>query len=911
MNETAQSTHQQAPDSPDYSIRAPHACNNDEILKALNSASHGLTSSDAATRLQQYGPNRLPQEEPRHIFRVFLRQFTSPLIYVLLAAGLLSLFIGEHLDASFIFIVLLINAIIGTAQEYSAQRAARALSQLVTTYSRVLRDGDAYEINSEELVPGDIVLLESGDRVPADIRLLSCHGLDMDESLLTGESLSILKDADCILNVDAIPGDRTNMVFASTFVNRGRAKGVVVSTALATEIGRIAVDVLKGETAKAPLIVRMDNFTHLVAIIIGLAALAMAAIVFSRGMPMSEIFMLSVALAVSAIPEGLPVAITVALAVGMHRMANRNVIVRRLVAMEALGSCTFIATDKTGTLTVNQLTARRIVLPDDELWVISGEGINPEGTIMPDSQTPYSDRARLDRLCKTAVLANEAFLGHLNHQWTAHGDAVDIALLVMAHKMGVIRSENIDSCPELDEIPFEPERLFAASLNKVDDLQYAFVKGALEKLLPMCSKMSCGEHDIKLEPHIIEQQVQQLAEQGYRVLALASGAIKLQEDEVFSEEHLKNLTFLGLVGMIDPLRVEANAAINACYGAGIEVAMITGDHPATSFAIAKELSLASDPKHIVTGKQLSLTSNPREFDELTQHAYVFARVEPHQKLDIVKSLQRQNHFVAVSGDGANDAPALRAAHVGVAMGKSGTDLARETADLIIADDNFASIVAGVEEGRIAYANVRKVIFLLISTGAAELVLFALALFTGLPLPLLAVQLLWLNLVTNGIQDIALAFEPAEGDELKRPPRSPKEPIFNRLMVERVVVSAVVIGTLAFVLFQWLLNLGYSIDEARNGTLLLMVLFENIQVFNSRSETQSVFHQNPLDNRLLLFGTIGAQLVHIGAMYTPWLSNVLKIDPIAPQHWLELFSLALILLIIMELHKMIRRKIPKL
>jgi len=907
VNEITQTTHQQAPDSPGNSIRAPHACNNDAILKALNSASHGLTSSDAATRLQQYGPNRLPQEEPRHIFRVFLRQFASPLIYVLLAAGLLSLFIGEHLDAGFIFIVLLINAIIGTAQEYSAQRAARALSQLVTTYSRVLRDGDAYEINSEDLVPGDIVLLESGDRVPADIRLLSCHGLDMDESLLTGESLSILKDADCILNVDAIPGDRTNMVFASTFVNRGRAKGVVISTALATEIGRIAVDVLKGETAKAPLIVRMDNFTHLVAIIIGLAALVVAAIVFSRGMPMSEIFMLSVALAVSAIPEGLPVAITVALAVGMHRMANRNVIVRRLVAMEALGSCTFIATDKTGTLTVNQLTARRIVLPDDELWVVTGEGINPEGTIMPDAQTLHNNHTRLDRLCKTAVLANEAFLGHLNHQWTAHGDAVDIALLVMAHKMGVIRSENIDSYPELDEIPFESERLFAASLNKADDLQYAFVKGALEKLLPMCSKMACSEHDIKLEPHIIEQQGLKLAEQGYRVLALASGAIKLQEGEVFSEEHLKDLTFLGLVGMIDPLRVEARAAINACYGAGIEVAMITGDHPATSYAIAKELSLASDPKYIVTGKQLSLTSNPEEFDELTQHAYVFARVEPHQKLDIIKSLQRQNHFVAVSGDGANDAPALRAAHVGVAMGKSGTDLARETADLIIADDNFASIVAGVEEGRIAYANVRKVIFLLISTGAAELVLFALALFTGLPLPLLAVQLLWLNLVTNGIQDIALAFEPAEGDELKRPPRSPKEPIFNRLMVERVVVSAIVIGTVAFVLFQWLLNQGYSIDEARNGTLLLMVLFENIQVFNSRSEIRSVFHQNPLGNRLLLFGTIGAQLVHIGAMYTPWLSDVLRIQPILPQHWLELFGLALILLITMEIHKMIRHK----
>jgi magnesium-transporting ATPase (P-type) len=377
---------------------------------------------------------------------------------------------------------------------------------------------------------------------------------------------------------------------------------------------------------------------------------------------------------------------------------------------------------------------------------------------------------------------------------------------------------------------------------------------------------------------------------------------------VFSEEHLGQLTLIGLVGLIDPLRPEAKAAVTACQEAGIRVAMVTGDHPATAFAIARELELVSSPEEVVTGPKLKQAKDADSVDRLTAGARVFARVEPQQKLEIVQSLQRNGHFVAVSGDGANDAPALRAAQVGVAMGSSGTDVARETADLIITDDNFASIVNGVEEGRIAYANVRKVIFLLISTGAAELVLFTLALLGGLPLPLLAVQLLWLNLVTNGIQDVALAFEPGEGDELRCPPRPPRESIFNRLMIERVVLSALVIGSVAFLVFDWLLARGFSLDEARNGTLMLMVLFENIHVFNSRSENLSVFRHNPLRNPLLLFGTAAAQLIHIGAMYTPWISDVLRIQPISPQHWVELLVLALSVLVIMELHKVLRRRL---
>jgi P-type Ca2+ transporter type 2C len=884
-----------------------HAITGDAALAALQSSLHGLTRSEAKARLERHGYNILPRTKPPSITKVFLHQFASPLVYVLVVAALLSLVIQEWSDAGFITAVLLVNAVIGTFQEYSAQEAAEALQKLVTTKSKVLRDGEIYEINAEELVLGDIVLLESGDKVPADLRLLVCHDLEVNESLLTGESLPVLKDANSVLDADVALGDRANMLFTGTLVGRGRAQGVVVSTALDTALGRIAADVLFKQPPKAPLQVRMDKFTHRVAIFVGLAALSMFGVAVMRGTPFGETFLLAVALAVSVIPEGLPVALTVALAIGMQRMARRSVIVRRLLAVEALGSCTFIASDKTGTLTVNQLTARCIAFPNRDVWEVSGEGLVPEGTILTPRGTPSADEgAQLERLCQVAVLTNEGFLGRTESGWTHHGDAVDVAFLIMAHKVGVLKAETANTFPEISSIPYESERLFSASLNKVNGRQHAFVKGAFERLLPMCTAMVTPSQDVVLKKELIEQQAHTLASSGYRVLALAAGEIKLGSGEIFTEEHLHGLTLIGLVGIIDPLRTEAKAAVAACRTAGIEVAMITGDHPATAFAIAHELGMVERPDQLVTGPELRQATDAETIDQITRQARVFARVGPHQKLDIVQSLQRNGHFVAVSGDGANDAPALRIAQVGVAMGKSGTDVARETADLIITDDNFASIVAGVEEGRVAYANVRKVIFLLISTGAAELVLFTLALLTGMPLPLLAVQLLWLNLVTNGIQDVALAFEPAEGDELRRPPRSPREPIFNRLMIERVVISALVIGTIAFLVFQWLITRGFTLDEARNGTLLLMVLFENVHVFNCRSETRSVFQHNLLRNPILLIGVAVAQLVHIGAMYTPWISDVLKIQPISPEHWLELLGFALIVLVVMELHKVIRR-----
>ncbi len=901
-----------APDPPrqPQPVRFPHAQAAAEVLEALAGARRGLSAAEARARLERFGPNALPRAAPSTLLATFARQFKSPLIYVLLAAALVSLLLRHWSDAGFIFAVLLINAAIGTFQEYTAERSAQALQGLLAPRAHVLREGEVHEVDAGELVPGDVVLLESGAKVPADLRLLEAHNLALDEALLTGESLPVPKDPAGLHEEDRLLAERSNMAFAGSLVASGRARGVVTATGLDTELGNIAASVLARRAPKPPLVVRMERFTNRIAAAVGIAALAVAALEIARGSPLAEVFVLAVALAVSAIPEGLPVALTVALAVGMNRMARRNVIVRRLVAVEALGSCTFIASDKTGTLTVNQLTARRLQFPDQPPWEVSGEGLDPAGTfVLPQGASRAGHEALLERLARAATLASEARLAERDGEWLGDGDTVDLALLVLAHKAGVRQAEAEDRAPCVARIPYEPEQRYAASLNRFAGGARASAKGAAQTVLAMCARMAGAAGDAPLDAPAVLAQERALAAEGYRVLAVAEGALELAAGASFAREHLAGLTFLGLVALSDPPRPEARAAVEACRRAGIAVAMLTGDHPVTALAVARDLDLAREAGEVVTGAQLAelAAEGDHAFDRACAGARVFARIEPQQKLRIVESLQRAGHFVAVTGDGVNDAPALRAAQVGVAMGRGGTDVARETADLVLADDNFASIAAGIEEGRIAYANVRKVIFLLVSTGAAEIVLFALALAAGLPLPLLAVQLLWLNLVTNGIQDVALAFEPAEGDELARAPRPPREPVFDRAMLERVLMSALVMGGIAFAAYHWMLARGTELGEARNGALLLMVLFENAQAFNSRSETLSVFTHNPLRNKLLLFGTLAALAVHVGAMYTPGLREVLGVHPVPAATWAALVPLALALLAAMEAYKAWRRR----
>jgi P-type Ca2+ transporter type 2C len=892
-----------------------HALDLSELHKILDSSDKGLSRTEAEARLQEYGPNQLPETPPPTLWQLILRQFQSPLIYILGIAAIVALLINKPIDAIFIAIVLVLNAAIGAFQEWRAEQSSHALRQLLQIQASVQRDGEVYEVSADQIVPGDVIWLESGDRIPADLRLLSATGFEVDESLLTGESVPVTKDSGWLGEENTPMGDHSNMAYGGATVTRGRAKGLAVATGTATMVGRLALDVIGGEGAKSPLLVRMEHFTKVIAVVVLVASVGIGLLGLALGRyEFADMLLFIIAVAVSVIPEGLPISMTVALSIAATRMARRGVIVRRLAAVEALGSCTFIATDKTGTLTVNELTVQEICLPGEETFSVTGQGFIPEGQVLRNGEpvTP-DDHPDLAKLARAAILCNEASLHHRNAHWRWRGDAVDIALLAMGYKLGWTHEEMLDRYPLINQIPFEPEHRYAATYHRVDGRQMVFVKGAPERVMEMCD---FGENTQEVTR--LQETAESMATRGYRVLALAEAILAEEVDPQESPPDPSGLTLLGFVGMIDPLRPGVRDAIATCHSAGIRVSMVTGDHQATAMAIAKDLNLVANgassngagKERVVTGGQMAQMS-PEELQDAVKEVTVFARVAPHQKLELVNAALDAGHFVAVTGDGVNDAPALKSANIGVAMGKSGTDVAREASELVISDDNFVTIVAGVEEGRVAYDNIRKVTYLLISTGAAELLLIASAIVVGLPLPLLPAQILWLNLVTNGIQDKALAFEPGEGNALRRPPRSPDEPIFNRLMIERTVLAAVAMAVIGLSAFNWLLESGWAEESARNGLFLLMVLFQNVHVGNSRSETRSLFRMNPLKNPYLFFGVIIALAVHVIALYTPFLQVVLGTEPVALETWVTLFALAVILLPVMEIHKWTwRRRYPE-
>ncbi len=874
-----------------------HASPVENVLSLLDSSPKGLPTEEAARRRAEFGPNALPQQKPPSRWQIFVRQFMSPLIYVLGLAAVVSVMVGEAKDAGFIVFVLLLNATIGAIQEWKAERSAQALQQLLKIHASIERDGEVVEMDAEQAVPGDLVWLESGNRVPADMRLLSAHGLEVDESLLTGESLAVHKDSQWRGEEQTPLADRLNMVHAGSIVSHGRAKGIVVATGGKTVVGQLARDVMGDVGGKPPLLERMEHFTKVIAVasLVGCAGIGLLAGVSGR-YDITEVFLFSVALAVAAIPEGLPVAMTIALAVATTRMARRGVIVRRLTAVEGLGSCTLVATDKTGTLTCNELTSREIRLTHGGVFRVSGEGYLPKGGVTRGDETVSSnDIPELNRLCRVATLCNEADLHQRDGTWTWRGDAVDIALLAMAYKLGCTQEGMLDEFPPLNQIPFEPEHRFAASFHRVGaDRTLVAVKGAPERIWPMC-EFSGNESVLEN----MRQQAEEMAEAGQRVLALAEGELPNLLEATQTPPEPSGLSLIGLVGMIDPLRPGVQDAIRSCREAGVGVVMVTGDHRKTALAIAREAGIHSD--EALTGSEVAERS-PEELAEALSRVHVFARVNPRDKLQLVEAARGAGHFVAVTGDGVNDAPALRRANIGVAMGKSGTDVAREAAELVISDDNFATIVAGIEEGRVAYDNIRKVICLLISTGAAELVLVGLAVTTGMPLPLTPVQLLWLNLATQGVQDVALAFEPSEGDILRRKPRPPREPIFNRLMIERTVVAAVAMGTVGFGAFYGMMHSGWEVADARNVLLLLMVLFINIHIGNCRSETKSALSISPLRSPFLMLGALSALGLHVAAMYLPLGNNVLGTSPASGRQWLFCLGLAFTIFPVMELHK---------
>lgn len=867
------------------------------VLEEWNSTDSGLSQSEAEARLNQYGRNVLPEKGATPLWRIVLRQFASPLIYILVVAAVVSAMIGDSNDALFIAIVLAINTLIGAYQEAMAEQSSRALRKMLQIRAVIVRDHLVDDMNAEMVVPGDIILLESGNRVPADARLIETKSLEIDESLLTGESTSVFKNANWIGEPKSPLAEQSNMAFAGSIVTRGRGKAVVVATGTKTQIGQLALDAILSMRGNPPLIIRMEKFTNNVAI----GTLAAAGLIGLIGMYLwnyswSQTIFFVIALAVAAIPEGLPVAMTVALAVATTRMASRNVIVRRLTAVEGLGSCTLIATDKTGTLTCNELTVREIQALQGVKYRVTGEGFSPNGVVLRNEvPVQATEDTLLSKLVRAAVLCNEADLNFQGDVWHSRGDAVDIALLCLGEKIGLQRSALLQANPQIALIPFESERQYAASFHRVGDTNYVFAKGAPERILAMCDDL------VEDQKRAWETMALDMAKRGLRVIAV--GTQKSDDEfDAASPACPRNLECLGLLGMIDPLRPGAREAVAACQSAGVQVAMMTGDHRVTALAIAQDLGLAKSDEQVLTACEME-NMGKEELAQSISKVRVFARVTPRQKLDIVAAAQLAGHFVAVTGDGVNDAPALSSSNIGVAMGKSGTDVAREAAELVLSDDNFSSIVSGIEEGRIAYDNIRKVIFVLVSMGIAELLMVLLCVIAGLSVPLLPVQLLWLNLVTNGIQGVALAFEPGEGDSLKRKPRPPSESIFNQLMVERMIVAVLVVGCGGFLIyFSTLRILGWAEESARNLLLLSMVLFENFHVGNCRSESKSAFAISPLKSPILFFGTCAAFLLHVVAMYVPFLQNILKTEPIPVATWILVLVISVSVVPAMELHK---------
>lgn len=879
-----------------------------EIYQKLNTSEKGLTTEEVKRRLKQYGANRLTEEEKINRLKIFLHQFASPLIYILIIAGVVTILLKEYIDASVIFAAVIINAIIGYFQEYKAEQSVRALKRMLVPKAKVLRDGVERDITSEELVPGDIVLLYSGIRVPADIRLIHTVELKIDESILTGESLPVEKHHHVIKEENLTHGDQKNMAFMGTIVVSGRAKGVVVETGMNTVFGKIAKHIKEAETVKAPLQDKITKFANAIGILVLSACLLLFIAGLIIGESIKDMFMTSVAAAVAAIPEGLPVVVTVALAVGVSRMAKHNAIVRKLHAVETLGSTTVIGSDKTGTLTKNEMTVK-VIYDGKDVYEVEGSGYEPKGNILHNG-LPVNPKERhyLIDVLRIGLLCNESSVYVENGEYKIQGDPTEAALIVSAMKVGLSPEEEKERYRQIAIIPFESERGYMATLHRHKGKKYLFVKGAPEKVLEMCIKDSFGN---EIDREKILHMANEFAKRGLRILAFAYREIKEEIEEITCKEIEKcdtvsGLIFAGLQGMIDPPRPEAIEAIKGCKSAGIRVVMITGDHAVTAKAIGEMLGISDSKSKVLTGKELERMSDEELFLKVKEVS-VYARVSPEHKLRIVKQLKRHGEIVAVTGDGVNDAPALKAAHIGIAMGKSGTDVAKEASDMVLTDDNFASIFHAVREGRIVFDNIRKVTFFLIPTGVASILSIILAMLFSVPIPYVPAQILWINLVTNALQDIALAFEPGEKGVLTRPPRDPKEGIMSRLLIERTIIVGALIS--AGIVFNFInaLESGASLERARTVAVTTMVFFQFFQAWNSRSEYESIFKISLLSNPFLFLSLIAATIAQLAFIYVPTLQWIFRTEPISIKDWQNVLLVALSVIIVVEIDKWLRRR----
>ncbi len=884
-----------------------------EVLSRVEvNVAEGLSDEIVARRLAEHGPNTLPEAAHRPLWRVMIGQFASPLIYILFVAAVIAFAMGHHGDSVVILVVVLINAVIGTIQEGRAERSMEALRRLSTLKVRVLRERQEEIIEASKLVPGDLLLLSAGDAVAADARLIESAALEAAEAALTGESLPVAKHPEPLPD-DTSLADRRNMVYSGTHIAAGRGKAVVVATGLATEVGKIARLTAAAEDPQTPLELRIQQFgRYLVGAALGLFAIVVT-FGLLRGLPFGEILMVAISQMVSMVPEGLPVAMTIALAVGMQRMAKRGAIVRRLAAVETLGSTSVICSDKTGTLTKNEMTVTAVWLPGGRKIEITGAGYSPEGQVREaGAGVDTGGDPALRALFEAVALCNDAQIvrpDDSDPRWRAMGDPTEAALLTLAIK-GCLEIDALrQQWPRRAEIPFDSAAKMMATQHGHGSQNRVFIKGAPEVVLDLCGSARRNDQSEPVDAALrgeVETVVGEMGSRALRLLAVAELSEGTIEPEAGFAQFKGRATFLGLVGQMDPPREEVKAAVAECREAGIRPVMVTGDHKVTGLAIARMLGIARDGERAVDGRELEQLPE-QDLRANLDHISVFARVHPAQKLRIVEAFQSQRKVVAMTGDGVNDAPALARADVGIAMGITGTEVAKGAAKIVITDDNFATIVSAVEEGRLVYRNLKKVILYLFATSMAEVLVLLSALFLGYPLPLAAVQILWINIVTEGTVTVNLIMEPPEGDEMRHPPIPQSEPLLNRTMLWRVALMTPVMALSAFGYYVWRTSTGAPFELVRTETFTVLAVCQWFNVLNCRSELKSALNLGLLKNYWLIAGLALGNLLHFLVVYTEPMNRTFHTVPIPATHFFLIGAVASLVLWCEEIRKFFARR----
>ncbi len=872
-----------------------------EVVELLDSnIERGLDLFEVKHRQERFGLNALTPKKGKSPLMRFLMQFNNPLVIILVVASVVTAVLKDLTDALVIFGVVLINAVIGYIQESRAEQAIAALAKTMTTEAAVVRGGKVMRLSAVELVPGDIVQLQAGARVPADLRLVTSRDLQVTEAALTGESVPVEKDANLLIEPEAVLAERRNMAYASTLVTYGTATGVVVATGDGSEIGRISQLISSAVELETPLTRKISQFSRVLLV----AILILSAVTFGvgvlRGQPVVDTLMGAIALAVGAIPEGLPAALTVTLAIGVSRMAKRRAIIRNLPAVETLGSTTVICSDKTGTLTQNQMTVQELKTTKGT-YEISGVGYQPEGTISGNA----AEDAAVQEMLKAGVLCNDSQLVETDGYWTIQGDPTEGALLVSARKAG-LSLEAGDYPARLDSIPFDSQHQYMATLH-ADGMIY--VKGAAEVLLERCNgAMDASGNVITCGSDVFRSALEQMAARGLRVLAFAR--LEKPGAKQITFEDITGLTLLGLQGMIDPPRPEVIDAIKASQRAGITVKMITGDHALTAKAIGEQIGLCKDGcSTVLTGADL-LRLSDAELMERVDQVNVFARVAPEQKLRLVEALQARGHVVAMTGDGVNDAPALKQSNIGVAMGITGTDVSKEAADMVLTDDNFATIEAAIEEGRGVFDNLTKFISWALPTNLGEGLVLLAAIITGATLPILPIQILWINMITAAVLGIALSLEPKEPGIMERKPRNPKAPLLSKMVIWRIILVSIFILAGAFGLFEYELSRGASIEEARTVAVNVVIFVELLYLFNARSLTLSPFQLGFFSNPWAIGGSVLMILIQLLYTYAPFMNTIFGSAPIPFILWIDILAVSLGAYLIVEIEKWLRRKFSR-